>query len=126
MFTSRFGCVAFILREKKLDYSCFKEKIHWTEPLRGHHHCTEKELEDNLAIGGLRDAANSVGRLHLVSQFGRMMGGKLVQLLANNKIAQDKTDMPDDNWINLTCNAIDLKTQQRGRQRTRWQQSGHS
>ena len=32
-----------------------------------------------------------------------------MQLLTNNKIAQDKTDTPNDNWINLPCNATGSK-----------------
>ena len=38
-----------------------------------------------------------------------MMGQKLIQLLTDNVLVQSKTDVPNDNWVNLTCNAIGSK-----------------
>ena len=35
-----------------------------------------------------------------------MMGEKLIQLLDDNVFMQSKADTPNDNWVNLTCNAI--------------------
>ena len=50
------------------------EKISWRNQLRGIVSPIEKEAADRLAIGGLRDAAESVGRLHAVASFGRSLG----------------------------------------------------
>ena len=73
----------------------FSEKLKWTEPLRGIEGSTDKEIQDKLAIGGLRDAAQSVARLHTVAEFGKNLGAKLTQLLRNNS-----------HWIDSTCDAI--------------------
>ena len=73
----------------------FPEKIIWPEPHRGATQPTEKEAADSITIGGLRNAADSVSRLHLVSTVGRSLGAKLKTLLSGN---------PD--WINQTCDAI--------------------
>ena len=73
----------------------FSERITWLEPLRGSVQPTDKEAADAHAIGGLRNAAESVSRLHLVSEFGRSLGAKLKALLAGN---------PE--WITATCKAI--------------------
>ena len=53
----------------------FTEQIVWAELLRGAIPLTGKEIADNLAIGGLRNTAESVGRLHMVKQFGTGLGG---------------------------------------------------
>ena len=42
----------------------FREQITWLEPLRGTIPLTDKEAADNLAIGGLRHTAESVGRFY--------------------------------------------------------------
>ena len=42
----------------------FNERITWKTPLRGLIPHTEKDAADHLAVGGLRDAADSVGRLN--------------------------------------------------------------
>ena len=52
-----------------------------TEPGRGTIEPTDKEKEDRLAIGGMCDAAGSVGRLHRVTEVGLKVGAKLDQLL---------------------------------------------
>ena len=62
----------------------FKEQISWLEPLRGTIQPTDKEAADNLAIGGLRNTAASVGRLHMVAAFGRKIGAALRTLLTTN------------------------------------------
>ena len=45
----------------------FSEKIIWTEPLRGTTPLTEREEEDAIAIAGLRNAPDSIGRLQVVA-----------------------------------------------------------
>ena len=62
----------------------FTEQIIWTEPLRGTTPLTEKEIANNLAIGGLRNTADSVSRLHVVRDFGAKLGAALMQLITKN------------------------------------------
>ena len=62
----------------------FAERITWSEPLRGTIPLTDKEIADNLAIGGLRNAADSVDRLHLVKQYGIKLGDAFRKLLRGN------------------------------------------
>ena len=49
----------------------FSEDITWRNRLSGHVTPTEKGEADRLSIGGLRDAAASVGRLSSVASIGR-------------------------------------------------------
>ncbi len=44
---------------------CFKEDIGWRQRLRGEGDLDDKAKADLLAIGGLRNAADAVSRLHL-------------------------------------------------------------
>ena len=62
----------------------FSEQILWTEPLRGTIPLTAKEIADNLAIGGLRNTAESVGRIHMVKQFGTRLGDALQKMMNAN------------------------------------------
>lgn len=77
----------------------FSERITWLEPLRGAIQPTDKETADAHAIGGLRNAADSVGRLHRVAEFGRALGTKLKALLTGHP-----------SWITDTCDAIGSTT----------------
>ena len=66
--------------QKRIRYG-FAEQVTFTEPLRGTIPLTEKEVADSLAIGGLRNTAASVGRLHMVTQFGAKLGQELRTLM---------------------------------------------
>ncbi len=59
----------------------FSESIAWRHRLRGTVEPDEKEKADNLAIGGLRDAAKAVSRLHTVQEFGLALGDYLRSVL---------------------------------------------
>jgi hypothetical protein len=63
----------------------FSEKITWLEPRMGHLPPTDKEIEDDLAIGGLRNAPAAVARLHKVATFGRKLGAALMDLIMGNE-----------------------------------------
>lgn len=52
----------------------YSEKVQWMTPLRGPVAPTAKEEADALAIGGLRNTADSVSRLTYSAEFGRGLG----------------------------------------------------
>ena len=79
---------------KRCRYS-FSERIVWTEPLRGRIDPTDKEKQDALAIGGLRNAADSVSRLHTVAAFGKKLGAGLMDLLRTNTDEHIASGKPD-------------------------------
>ena len=84
----------------------FAERITWSEPLRGNIPLTDKEIVDNLAIGGWRNAVESVARLHLVKQFGIKLGGALRNMLRDNTAEHARFGTPSKSWVNTTCDAI--------------------
>ena len=61
---------------KKARFS-FTEKIQWRDPLRGVVGPTDMELADERAIGGLRNTAESVGRLSYSAAFGSKLGAAI-------------------------------------------------
>ena len=50
------------------------EEIQWTDPLRAPLELTDKEKAGALAIGGMRNTADTAGRLSYSSEFGRKLG----------------------------------------------------
>ena len=57
-------------------------------------------------MGGLRDAANSVSRLHLVTAFGRKLSTQLRQLIQFNEDTHTVANTLNESWITATINAI--------------------
>ena len=86
-----------------------KENISWKNRLCGFVPPTEKEEADRLAIGGLRDAAASVGRLSTVAAFGRRMYGAIRDVLVTDRKHNQDQGTPSESWINVTCDAIGSK-----------------
>ena len=84
----------------------FSEKITWLEPRMGYIPPTEKEVQDDLAIGGLHNAPNAVARLHTVTTFGRKLGDMLLDLTMNNERQHMETDTLHESWISVTCSSI--------------------
>lgn len=84
----------------------FSEQIIWTEPLCGAIPLTEKEIADNIAIGGLRNTAESVGRLHMVAQFRKRLGTAICKLVCDSTAEQAARGTPNASWVNTTCDAI--------------------
>ena len=62
----------------------FSEKVTFTQPLRGTIPLTDKEIADKMAIGGLRNAPDSVSRLQTVAAFGLQLGQGIRQLLRSD------------------------------------------
>ena len=90
---------------KRVRYSS-SEKITWREPMRGTIPLTDKEIADQQAIGGLRNAADSVGRLHLVAAFGINPGKQLRELMTANTKLNDDKGTPAASWVNVTCESV--------------------
>jgi hypothetical protein len=80
----------------------FSETIEWRQRLRGTVEIDDKSKADLLAIGGLRNAAESVSRLFTVQEFGSSMGNDLRALL----LANYASSTPAGSWIDLTCDLI--------------------
>jgi hypothetical protein len=84
----------------------FSDTITWRHRLRGSVEPDEKEKADKLSIGGLRNTAESVGKLHTVQAFGLKLGSALREaLLANYAEHSQKSDVKGS-WIDLTCNLV--------------------
>ena len=62
---------------------------------------TDKEAADELAIGGLRDAAASVSRLTQTAEFGLKLGGEIMAALRTQHEASTTKS-----WIDATCDTI--------------------
>ena len=90
---------------KRIRFS-FSEQITFTEPLRGDLQLTQKEIADSLAIGGLRNTAASVGRLHMVTEFGAKLGYKLRELITTNSDHHTAAGTDEQSWVNITCASI--------------------
>ena len=84
----------------------FSERITWLEPRLGYVPPTDKEVEDNLAIGGLRNAPASVARLHTVAAFGRTLGDALMGIIMENEHRHQAAGTEQNSWIARTCSAI--------------------
>ena len=67
---------------------------------------TEKEIADILAIGGLRNTADSVSRLHVVRDFGAKLGTALMQLITKNSAEHLAKGTVKESWVSITCEAI--------------------
>ena len=80
----------------------FSEKIRWQDPMGGQDKPTDRETADALAIGGLRNAAGSVSRLHFLASLGQKMGqamrGALMDNLNKHRRQSDLNEQ--DAWIN--------------------------
>ena len=68
---------------------------------------TAKEAADALAIGGLRNTAESVSRLTYSAKFGRGLGVQLHTLLLDDMKAH--RDKPEDSWSTRTVVSIGIK-----------------
>ena len=82
-----------------------KERIQFSQLLRGENDVDIKEQEDRLAIGGLRNPHVSIRKLPLVASFGISLGEKLSSLIEANPewmsstlklIGQDTSTAPRD------------------------------
>ena len=74
--------------------------------MRGQVPLTEKEQADRKAIDGLRNTADSVGRLHLVAAFGFKLGKRLCELLNANTSQHDSEGASATSWVSIACDAI--------------------
>ena len=59
----------------------FKESVHWRDPLRGAVEPTDKDKADAIAIDGLRNTSESLGKLSFTSAYGIKFGEILKQVL---------------------------------------------
>ena len=59
-----------------------------------------------MAIGGLPNTAGRVGRLHMVSGFGKQLGTAIRKLLSDNTAEHAARGTPNASWVNTTCDAI--------------------
>ena len=52
------------------------------------------------------DTADSVGRLHMVSEFGKRLGTTIRTLLNDDTASHIAQGTPNASWVNTTCDAI--------------------
>jgi hypothetical protein len=98
-----------VILDKAPAHRTFTEAIAWRQRLRGIVEPDAKEMADMLAIGGLRNAADSVGRLHTVQAFGITLGDELRKLLMANFTECSAAGHIEDAWVNQTCSLIGTK-----------------
>ena len=66
----------------------------------------KKEEADRLAIGGVRDAAQSVSLLQLVAKVERELGDKLLAIMRRGSEHHTHNGTSEMSWVNRTCAAI--------------------
>ena len=59
------------------------------------------EIADNLAIGGLRNTADSVSRLHVVRDFGAKLGIALMELINKNSAEHLAKGKVKESWVSV-------------------------
>ena len=109
---------------KRMRYS-FSEKVTFTQPLRGTIPLTDKEIADRMAIGGLRNAPDSVSRLHTVAAFGLQLGQGIRQLLRNDSDMHTAAGTSPKSWVNQTYDAIGSVSPLAAPPRRRWRRCEH-
>ena len=82
-----------------------KEAVHFSQPMRGAT-IDEKMEEERRAVGGLRDAAQTMRKLTASTQFGQRLGLDLMSAVTNNLIAHRKAGTPDQSWVATMCGKI--------------------
>lgn len=90
------------------------EQIISTETLRGIIPLTERDEADNLAIAGLRNTADRVGRLQMVSEFGKRLGAAIRTLLNDDTAIHVAQGTHNASWVNMTCDALGSDDPKRG------------
>lgn len=86
----------------------FSEAISWQNPFRGVSVPTDKEKADALAIGGMRNTAESYGKLHYLVEFGLKFGRIIREMFQRNVDKHRSDDVLDeiDAWANRICECI--------------------
>lgn len=86
----------------------FSESIRWRNPTGGQADRTDKQVADAMAIGGLRNTAESVNKMHHLAQVGALLGRRMIDALMENlQKHKDSSHLSeDDAWINATCKCI--------------------
>lgn len=83
-----------------------KEKVLFSQPLRGIPAPDAKEEEDRLAVGGLRCAKHAVDKLSSSKAFGRKLGLEIQKLLMTNLLESTSRGDPRLAWVHRTCELI--------------------
>lgn len=83
-----------------------RDKVHMSQPLRGAEPPDLKDQEDRQAIGGLRNAAESVSRLSHLQTFGRRLGIDIQTSLLSNALDATSKGKPNEAWTEVVCNLI--------------------
>ena len=82
-----------------------REAVHFSQPMRG----TTVDLkmdEERRAVGGLRDAANTLKKLTASAEFGQKLGLDLMAAVTNNMLAHRKAGTLDQSWVATMCGKI--------------------
>ena len=72
---------AATVSERSWDSRLGRDKVIFRNNLRGEPEIDQKTIDDDAAIGGLRDAHRSVSRLSFLHNFGQSLGSEIQQLL---------------------------------------------
>ena len=82
-----------------------REEVHFSQPLRGEA-VDEKKREEQMAIGGLRNTAQSLKKLTASTTFGRKLGLELMSAVTNDMIKHNKAGTPASSWVTTMCNMV--------------------
>jgi len=70
---------------------------------------TDKEIADDMAIGGLRNAAASVSRLTYSASFSLKLGQSIQDVLRADLEAHRPVDTLDQSWVYMSCKVVGSK-----------------
>ena len=83
-----------------------RKSVEFSYHLKGQKQEHDKDEADRQAIGGLRCAAESVKRMHKVSNIGRKIGITVVSRLTTNLEKHEKAGTPQKAWVNQVIDLI--------------------
>ncbi len=84
----------------------FSEDIEWRQRLRGAVEVDAKAEANHRAIGGMRNAAQALGKLHTVQAFGLALGDDIRKVLLDELALASSKGQGKTAWIHLTCDII--------------------
>ena len=100
---------------KRTSLTPFYERVQWQQQLRGITGPTEKEIADDLAIGGLRNTAETVSRLSYSAEFGIKLGSDMQAALRSEMDEHRAKGTLQDSWVYQACKIIGSKKEEKKR-----------
>jgi hypothetical protein len=94
------------VEQHRWDQRLGKEKVNFSVHLKGTPTTDAKAQEEHMAVGGLRDTAKSVHRLHHERTVGKAIGFDIRRALLTNLVDMHKAGTKQDAWCNVIADNI--------------------